>query len=120
LGLANRQVSSVYSNGTSLFAGTFGNGLFISNNNGITWTQAKPANLNVQQIVGNGNCVFVGTLGEGVFMSLNNELNMYKVNKGLIDLNIISLSIKDNYLFIGTYGCSIWKRAINEIIASDK
>ena len=39
-GIGNKQVYSMTSNGSNLFAGTFNYGLYISTNNGLNWSQA--------------------------------------------------------------------------------
>jgi hypothetical protein len=64
--------------------------------------------------------VFIGTLGEGVYMTTESGKIVLKIMDGLIDLNVVSLIIHDDYLYAGTYGCGLWRRSINEIISSGK
>ena len=57
--------------GTNLFAGTGGGGVFLSTNNGTSWTQTGYTNPFVNALTVSGTNLFAGT-GVGVFLSTNN------------------------------------------------
>ncbi|MBK6876815.1 MAG: hypothetical protein IPG99_10295 [Ignavibacteria bacterium] len=65
-------ISSFAVSGTNLFAGT-GRGVFLSNNNGISWTAVNNGLMNtiVLSLAVSGTNLFAGTYG-GVFRSTNN------------------------------------------------
>jgi hypothetical protein len=71
--------------GTSLFAGTNGAGIFISKNNGETWTIANDGltHLRVFSFAKCGGNIFAGT-SAGVFLSANDGLNWSTANTGLL------------------------------------
>ena len=56
-------------NGSNLFAGTFRGGVFLSTNNGRSWTAINTGltNLDVYAFAVNGSNLFVGTGGGGVW-----------------------------------------------------
>jgi len=74
------------SNGTPyLFAGTSGAGVFLSTDNGISWTSANTGLTNtfVSAFAVSGMNLFAGTSGGGVFLSVNNGTTWSAVNDGL-------------------------------------
>jgi hypothetical protein len=108
-------VSANGANGTNLFAVTLYGGVFLSTNNGESWTQASNGltDLGITTLVvspekngaGTAN-LFAGT-GSGVFLSTNNGTNWTLVNAGLkiADVNALVISSDGNgitNLFAGT------------------
>jgi len=59
------------------------------------------------------------TLGDGVFISRDNGRSWRQLNSGFIDLNVISLSFDDSYLFAGTYGMGLWKYPLDKLISAN-
>ena len=107
--LANQVVYSIAFNGGYILAGTAGNGVFVSSNNGETWS---------------GNNIFAGIDASspndtgGVFMTTNNGLTWVQKNHGFNgNMRVQSLLIANNYILAGTYGQSIWRRPLSEIIS---
>src|SRR5882762_6271969 len=78
--------------GSNIYAGTNG-GIYISNNNGTSWTASKIGltSINISAIVQKGTDLFAGTFG-GVFKSSNQGASWAPVNTGLADLNILALT----------------------------
>ncbi|MEX0601758.1 MAG: regulator, partial [Bacteroidota bacterium] len=66
-------VRSLAVSGTNLFAGTDGGGVFLSTNNGTSWTQVNTGltNTDVRSLAVSGTNLFAGTDGGGVFLSTN-------------------------------------------------
>src|ERR1022692_735369 len=63
--------------GTNIFAATIGKGIFLSNNDGSSWT---PVNNGLTDTLAtalavSGTNVFAGTNGKGIFLSTNNGTN---------------------------------------------
>ena len=53
----------------------------------------------------------------GVFLSTNNGTNWLNKNQGFnVIPKVYSLLIANNYIFAGTYGQSVWRRSLSEII----
>src|SRR5271157_5123802 len=77
---ANTPVPKGYSeccfavNGTNLFVGTWGGGIFLSTDNGTSWTPANAGLtcLCIDALAVSGTSLLAGTYGGGVFLSTNN------------------------------------------------
>src|ERR1035437_5473395 len=73
--------------GSHLFAGTFGNGVYLSTNSGTSWTAVNnglPASSFITALAVSGTNIFAGTYGYGggVFLSTNNGTTWTAVNNG--------------------------------------
>jgi hypothetical protein len=92
--------------GTNLFAGTSGGGVFLSTNNGTSWTAVNTGltNNNINALVVSGNNVFAGTWFGGVYLSTNNGTSWTAVNSGLTNTYVWSLAVSGTNLFVGTLG----------------
>lgn len=97
------EIHRLASNSVALFAGTYGNGVFRSEDNGTTWT-AINANLlsrNILSLLATDYQVFAGT-PNGVFVSIDNGTNWTSV--GLQGDSVYSLTMTNNALFAMTSG----------------
>lgn len=106
-------------NGSYCFAGLYSlsgsNGLYRSTDGG-TWNLAGLNGINVLSLGLNGNNLFAGT-ENGVYLSTNNGTNWIIKNQGFSSVpHIEAILISNNYLYAGTYGESVWKRSLSEII----
>jgi Secretion system C-terminal sorting domain len=94
--------------GTNLFAGTQGNGIFRSVDNGTSWTACNtglPIYVNtVRTIAVSGSNLFAGVLGGGVFVSNNHGASWTAVNSGLTNLEVYTVVVFGTKLVAGTYG----------------
>lgn len=90
---------------TNLFAGTWGGGVFLSTNNGTSWTMVNNGltNTNVRTLTVSGTNLFAGTDG-GVFLSTNNGTNWNATNNGLTNTVVHTLTDSGTNLFAGTDG----------------
>jgi hypothetical protein len=93
-------------NGSNLFAGTFGGGVFLSTNNGTSWTAVNTGltDLEVRSFAVLGSNLLAGTEGGGVFLSTNNGTSWTAVNTGLTGTYVLSLAVNGSNLFAGTDG----------------
>jgi photosystem II stability/assembly factor-like uncharacterized protein len=92
--------------GTILFAAISGSGVFISNDNGVTWSSTPKIGLtstDYRCLVSSGGNLFIGT-NMGVFMSSDNSNNWTGVNTGLTSNDINALQVSGSNLFVGTNG----------------
>ncbi|MEI6820316.1 MAG: T9SS type A sorting domain-containing protein [Bacteroidota bacterium] len=100
---------------SNIFYGSWGDGVFLSTDNGNTWNAVNTglSNLNVSQLAISGNNIFAATFGGGVFLSTNYGSSWTAVNTSLISNEIMSLAIKGDTIFAGTYGNGLYISTIN-------
>jgi hypothetical protein len=101
----NSPVYSLAVSGTNLFAGVYGMGVFLSTNNGTSWTAVSTGltNLYVFAFAVSGSNLFAGTSG-GVFFSSNNGTSWTAVWTGLTYTPVYALAVSGTNLFAGTSG----------------
>jgi len=94
-------------NGTNVFAGSQGGGVFLSTNGGASWSTVNNGltNTYVSCLVASGNNLFVGTMhGGGVFLSTDNGASWSAVSGGLMNKYVYSLAVSGTNVFAGTGG----------------
>ena len=99
-GMGNLGVTSLAYNGNYIFAGAGNNGVYLSSNDGSSWTQTSLNNRDVRSLAANGNEIFAGTFQFGIYLSANNGSNWTQA--GLNNLIIYSLAANGNNIFAGT------------------
>jgi photosystem II stability/assembly factor-like uncharacterized protein len=103
-GQPNATINCLEVYGAGLFAGTE-DGVYLSSD-GLNWTAVNNGltNLHVRALAFNGSSLFAGTAG-GVFRSSDYGASWTPVNNGLtgLALDVLSLLVRDNYLFAGTW-----------------
>jgi len=120
--LDNVSCFALYTQGSTVFAGTMGGGVYRSTDNGNSWTQVNNGltMLHVYAITANSNYVFAGTYhngnisGQGVFRSADNGQTWTAVNNGMSSTTtIMALAVKDNFVFAGTNGQGVYRSSDN-------
>ena len=113
-------VSYFAASGTTLFAGTYADGVFRSTDNGQSWTAVNTGltNKSVWALATIGANVFAGTEGDGVFRSTDNGANWTAINAGLPrdgDGAIYSYALAANgtSLFAGVIGEALFRSEDN-------
>ncbi|MFA7359648.1 MAG: T9SS type A sorting domain-containing protein [Candidatus Kapaibacterium sp.] len=99
-------VKCFFSPSSVLYAGTEGNNVMMSGNNGITWTNASSVGLTNSVIncyIQRGTNYFLGTNG-GVFLSTNTGSTWFAVNSGLYNSTVNTFLSLDQNLYAGTTG----------------
>ena len=96
--------------GSNTFAGTGGSGVFLSINNGTSWTAVNSGltNPDISSLAVSGSNVFAGTGSSGVFLSTNNGTGWKAVNSGLTNLDVTALAVSGSNIFAGTYGGGVF------------
>lgn len=93
--------------GTNLFVGSNGGGVFMSSDNGVVWKQINPGlqNKHVHALLTYQTALLAGTDG-GIFLSTNTGNSWFALNAGLGDTtHVNALLLKGDTLFCGTsYG----------------
>jgi len=104
-GIANNYyITFIKFRGDSIFAGTWGNGVYISTDNGESWI-ARNSGLNhlyIYCLEISDNNLFVGTKNGGIYYSSDLGSNWIQVNNGLTNLNVRSLCYHDETLYVAT------------------
>lgn len=105
-GMGAANIESFEVNNSGLFAGTCGNNLFFSTNNGLSWNRNALALQGrcFSSLAVNGNRTYLGIYGgpvgtEGVYLSDNNGINWYLTS--LNGKSINALGINGNIIFAG-------------------
>jgi photosystem II stability/assembly factor-like uncharacterized protein len=75
--------------------------IFLSSDNGVTWTDTKVSLGYASAIIINGRKIFVGSY-IGVYVSLDNGKNWRNANIGLLGNGVVSLAINGNNVYAGT------------------
>ena len=98
-GMGNVAVSSFIAIGNNIFAGVRDLGVYLSTDNGTSWTQTSLNNQSVISLAVNGNNIFAGTFN-GVYLSTNNGTtwNPTPLNNRIV----LSLAINGNDVLAGT------------------
>ncbi len=98
-------VNAITSSGSNLYAGLYGTGIYISANNGTSWTAVNsglPAYYYIYGLCSIGSNVFAGIYNSGVYLSTNNGISWLPVNSGLTNLYVFSLYASGSNVFAGT------------------
>ena len=101
---ANNSIKCFAVIGTNLFAGSNGKGIFLSTNNGTSWSAVDSGltNTDVRALAVSGTNLFAGTWGSGVFLSTNNGTSWSVVDTGLTNPYINSLLGNGTDIIVGT------------------
>ena len=117
-----------------IYAGTYSEGVFVSTNNGNSWTQVNngipdlpfPTGLphnypSVDALTISGSNVLAAS-ANGMYISLNNGNNWNESNEGILGVNVTAITSNNNIIFAGTDRTGIyvstnkgvsWSRANN-------
>jgi len=116
-------VRSFAVSGRNLFAGTYGGGVFLSTNNGTSWTTVNTGltNTSVRALAvspngAGGANLFAGTYS-GAFLSTDNGTTWTAFNTGLPNPHVSSLALNDTYIYAGIFG-GLWRRPSSETVVS--
>jgi len=110
-------VNTVLASGTNIYIGTY-SGILLTTNHGTNWILLNNglSSLNIQSLTFSGSYLFAGT-NEGIYLSVNNGTNWLRKNQGFNFNPIIhTIYSKDNFIFCGAGGRSVWRRSLSEII----
>jgi hypothetical protein len=112
--LTTLNVLALTISGTNLFAGTYYGGIFLSTNNGSSWTEVNSGltTLNVLALAVSGTNLFAGTWGGGVFLSTDNGSNWTAIPMGWGNTIVHALAVSPTdsgmNLFAGTHGRGVF------------
>jgi hypothetical protein len=103
------KVNTVAIRDSSIFAGTNGDGIYVSIDNGENWNSVNEGLQSkvIHTILINGNSIFAGT-ETGASISTNNGMTWDPIDSGLSDLSVWSFAVSniipgDTIIFAGTW-----------------
>ncbi len=119
-GMAGASVKCLTVCATTLFAGTWSDGVYRSTDYGATWTQANDGleDSVIYALATSGTKVFAGTQHKGVFLTTDNGTRWTAVNEGLKDQTVMALEVFGPDLYGGTAGLGVWRRPLSELVVS--
>ena len=119
-GPSGETVRALASDGVNTFAGTANGTVFLSTNNGGSWssvTPGLPANSGLFSLAISGTKIFAGVgccVGGGVYSSVNNGSTWTILNTGInVQGQVYALAASGNNIFAGTDGAGIYYSANN-------
>lgn len=117
-GLAGKNIITLKANNNKLFAGTWGEGVYVSLDNGTTWTQIKNGmtSLTIFALAFDNNNNIYAASAANVYSSKDGGATWVLKNEGL-PYEVYSIEVVDNYLYAGTNSYGVWKRPLSELIA---
>jgi hypothetical protein len=96
--------------GTNLFAGTIDSGVFLSTNNGTSWTSSGLVGYTVYALEASDSNLFAGIDG-GTYLSTNNGVSWNTSDSGLTNLTnvaVLNFALIGTNLFAGTNGAGVF------------
>jgi photosystem II stability/assembly factor-like uncharacterized protein len=107
------EVQCFASSGTNIFAGSDGGGVFVSGNNGITWSPINTglANLHVHALIASDLNLLAGTSG-GVYVSSNGGALWFALNTGLTDTTIVHALIENGQSLIAGTSHGVYRGTV--------
>jgi hypothetical protein len=101
VGLGYLAQQSLAVSGNNIYAGTINYGVFLSTNNGSSWSQTSLNNQFIYSLAVNGSNVFAGTYGNGVYKSTNNGTTWTQTT--LTGKYVPSLLVVGTSIYAGVY-----------------
>lgn len=124
----NEPVNCFATGGNRIYAGTDGDGILISSDNGMNWTRADTGLTDpyIWSLAVNGTDIFAGT-GVGIFVSTNNGLTWSKTDSSGPNDLVSTLAVTPGYLIAGTVSGvyvstdngSTWTQRNNGLVGPD-
>jgi len=111
--VTNKHIYSVIIGGVNTLAATLGGGVFVSADNGLTWSASNSGltNLNVRALVSAGLNMYAGTDSGNVFRSIDKGATWTPAPLGSTSANVYTVALLGRYAFAGTYGSGLFRSA---------
>jgi hypothetical protein len=112
--LTGMDVHALASDGSAIYAGTWGLGIFKSTDNGATWTQMNNGlnySTTISSLTIQGSTLFCGTVGGGVFKSTNGGADWTQFTVG--NNMIWSLGSTASAIFASSFGDGLYRSIDN-------
>jgi photosystem II stability/assembly factor-like uncharacterized protein len=119
-GLPGINIITVKADNNKIYAGTWGEGVFVSSDDGTSWEKKNNGltALNVYAIAFDTNHNLYVSAGANVYVSKDGGNNWASISQG-IPYNVWSLEVMDGYLYAGIELNGVWKRAVSELLHAE-
>jgi len=120
-GIPGINIITVKADNNKIYAGTWGEGVFVSSDDGTSWEKKNNGltALTVYAIAFDTNHNLYVSAGANVFVSKDGGNNWVSFSQG-IPFNVWSLEVLDGYLYAGIELNGVWKRAVSELLHADE
>jgi hypothetical protein len=101
--LSDTAINGFAVRGSSLYAVSGNNGVFVSTNNGTNWLTFNSGltSTKINTILSHNNILYVGTRDSGLFNASAGNWESTNRNAGIFSLNITALSSDTNNIYVG-------------------
>ena len=109
-GLYGGNITSVFSFGNFLFAGTYNDGIYVSTDNGSNWKTANvgmPKFSNIVSITTDGTNLYAGSYFSGLYVSSDNGASWKNMPQASVNHQITAMQLVGSSLFCATVN-GIW------------
>ncbi len=109
---------SLVSIGSNVFAaigGSSSSGVFVTSNNGASWTNTN-APIGAYDLGVSGTNLFA--MAYGAYISTDNGATWSNLSTGLPSMAHYGFAASGNYVFVGSVGLGVWRRKLDEILCS--
>jgi len=110
-GIGRMTERSIAVSGNNIFTGTFDAGVYLSTDNGSSWSQTSLNSHFIYSLAVNGSNVYAGTYTDGLYISTNNGSTW--TLSTLVIPYIVSLAASGNNIFAGVYYDGLYMSANN-------
>jgi len=102
--------------GSNIFAADFGDGVFVSSNNGANWSAVNNdlTNQMVNVLIAHDSSLYLGTNIGVFYLLMAVDLDGYFEGTEVDSSAIISLAVCYGYLFAGTNGNGVWRYPLSQ------
>jgi len=113
-GLDGYYIRTIAVSGSNVYAGTSGDGMFRSTNNGVSWLAANSGlvGLEFPAFAISGTNLYAGSEGEGVFLSVNNGAS-WSALAPLTNQFVFALAVSGSDLYAGVDGGGVFRSTNN-------
>jgi photosystem II stability/assembly factor-like uncharacterized protein len=101
-GLLHGDIRSIVATSSKVFIGTYANGIYMKDLNGLIWEQTSFNNQTITSLAAIGTNVFAGTYSTGVYLSTDNGATWNQKVNGMIGLQVECLTVSGTTIFAGT------------------
>jgi len=99
----DKDILSLAVNGNNIFSGTQNYGVYLSTNNGVSWSQTALNNITINSLAVKENNILAGAFG-GIYLSTNNGASWIFDSLNLDYGEVSSFALSGNNIFAGTRG----------------
>jgi photosystem II stability/assembly factor-like uncharacterized protein len=113
--------TEIYISGNNIIANAPNGGMYLSTDLGSTWTQQQSiSGSNIMNSIITGNNIFAQTTTK-LYLSVDTGQTWTDISDGLpLNTSMLSLTVANDYIFIGTLSNSVWRRSLSEITGIEK